>query len=120
MLRKNESKNKRLNRKKRVRKKIKGTDERPRLCVNKTLKHTSVQLISDTSSKTLLFLSTKNLTADGKSAKSAESAKLLGQKAGEMVKEKQIENIVFDRNGYLYHGRIKAVADGVRESGLKI
>lgn len=110
----------RLKRKIRVRKKITGTDARPRLCVSRSLKFTSVQLITDESNQVLATVSTKQLQADGKSGRSVESAKLVGARIAEIAKEQNIESVTFDRNGYLYHGRIAAVAEGAREAGLKL
>ena len=106
----------RLIRKKRVRKQIKGTDTTPRLCVYRSLKFTYAQLISDESGTVLLSASTQG--ASEKSAKSVSSAQELGKKLAELAKAKQISSVVFDRNGYIYHGRVKAVADGAREAGL--
>lgn len=98
-----------------IRKKIKGTLERPRLSVFKSLKNISVQLIDDVAGATLVSVSTRTDIKD-KTGKDAafEIGKLLASKA----KSKNIEKIVFDRSGYLYHGRVKAVADGAREGGL--
>jgi len=109
----------RLIRKTRVRKQIKGTGEKPRLCVYRSLKFTYVQLISDETGTVVLSCDSKQTIVGEKSAKSVESAKALGMKVAELAKGKNIENVVFDRNGYLYHGRVKAVADGAREGGLK-
>ncbi len=107
----------RLIRKQRVRKQIRGTDATPRLCVYRSLKFTYAQLISDESGKVLLSASTRG--SSEKSAKSVSSATELGKTVAALAKEKQITSIVFDRNGYLFHGRVKAVADGAREAGLQ-
>lgn len=98
-----------------IRKKIKGTSERPRLSVFKSLKNISVQLIDDVAGKTIIAVSTRTDIKD-KTGKDAafEVGKLLASKA----KDKKIEKIVFDRSGYLFHGRVKAVADGARDGGL--
>lgn len=98
-----------------IRKKIKGTSDRPRLSVFKSLKNISVQLIDDVSGTTLVSASTR-IDVKDKSGKNAafEVGKVLASKA----KGKNIEKVVFDRGGYLYHGRVKAVADGAREGGL--
>jgi large subunit ribosomal protein L18 len=104
----------------RVRKKIRGADSHPRLCVYRSSKYTYAQLISDESGKVLVSASTKQVCAEGKSRQSVESAKVLGQKIAELAKEKKIDCAVFDRNGYVYHGRVKAVADGAREAGLTL
>ena len=99
----------------RIRKKIKGTLERPRLCIFKSLSNMYAQLVDDVSGKTLISVSTLG-EVKGKSGKDAafEVGKMLATKA----KDKKIEKIVFDRSGYIYHGRVKAVADGAREGGL--
>lgn len=101
----------------RVRKSLRGTELRPRVTVYRSLKFTYVQVISDESGKVLAALSTKDL--ESKSKKSVESAFELGKKLSSVLKEKKVEAVVFDRNGYLFHGRVKAVADGAREGGLE-
>ena len=106
----------------RIRKKVSGTPERPRLSVYGSLKHVYAQLIDDTTGKTIVATSTrsKSLQAGLKEAKSAmQRYKLVGVEAAKMAVEKKITQVVFDRNGKLYHGRIKALADGAREGGLK-
>ena len=107
-------------RRRRVRRKIRGTDARPRLCVTRSLSCTYAQLISDESGEVLGAASSRDLVEKGKSAKTVESAKALGGKIAELAKEKNISTAVFDRNGYLYHGRVAAVADGAREQGLAL
>ena len=114
-----EYKTAREKRKRRVRKRVTGSDERPRLNVFKSSKYTYAQLISDTSNKVICGVSTKKICEDGKSSKSRESAKLLGVELAKVAKAKNLEAVVFDRNGYLYHGRVAAVADGAREGGLQ-
>lgn len=123
----------RLRRKYRIRKRLSGTAERPRLSVYRSGKFTYAQVISDLTGETLASASTRDkdvLDAVGKidkegvhseasSSKSVVAAKALGLVVAQKAKEKSIESIVFDRNGYLYHGRIKAVADGAREGGLQ-
>ena len=110
----------RLRRKVRVRKKVIGTDSRPRICVFRSNKHIYAQVISDQQGKTLAAVSTlAGPVADSKTAKGIEAAKLVGLALARMCKEKNITEVVFDRNGFLYHGRVKAVADGAREGGLK-
>lgn len=109
----------RIKRKQRVRKRVRGTDEKPRLCVYRSLKYTYAQLISDESGKVLGSASTRQVKGEEKSARCVESAKALGIKIAEIAKEKNISRVVFDRNGYLYHGRVAAVADGAREAGLE-
>ncbi|MDR2337470.1 MAG: 50S ribosomal protein L18 [Deltaproteobacteria bacterium] len=108
----------RTTRKKGLRKKVKGTAEKPRLCVYRSLKYTYAQLISDEKGIVLGMASTKQLANTKLSAKCVDSAKALGKKIAEIAKAKNIETVVFDRNGYLYHGRVAAVADGAREGGL--
>jgi large subunit ribosomal protein L18 len=102
----------------RVRRKIRGTAERPRLCVYRSLRYTYVQLISDETGSVLGTVSSKSLDTAGASPSSRDSAKLVGAKIAELAKEKSIESVVFDRNGYVYHGRVAAVAEGAREAGL--
>ena len=98
----------------RLRKKVVGSAERPRLVVYRSLKHIYAQLVDDTTSRTLATASDHKLTGK-KSAKSSEVGKLIAQKA----KEAGFSGVVFDRAGYRYHGRVKAVADGAREGGLE-
>ena len=108
----------RLARKMRVRATVLGTNAKPRLCVYRSQKYTYVQLISDENCEVLAAASTKQLDKADKSARCVESAKALGLKIAELAKSKEIGAVVFDRNGYLYHGRIAAVAEGAREGGL--
>lgn len=111
----------RLRRKKRIRKKVFGTALRPRLCVYRSLKHTYAQIIDDERGMTLVAASTLSPELKGQiesiSGKVA-AAKLVGQLIGKKALEKGINKVVFDRNGYLYHGRVQALADGAREAGL--
>ena len=105
---------------KRVRKKISGTPERPRLRVFKSAKHIYAQIIDDVGGKTLTAVSTLNKDLDfsdakGKTGKAHRIGLVIAQKA----KESGIEQVVFDRGGFLYHGRVKAVSDGAREGGLE-
>jgi len=99
-----------------LRRKIQGSSEQPRVTVFRSLKHTYAQLIDDTDGKVLATVSSK-VVAEG-SSKSVESAKAVGKRIAEIAKENNIEKAVFDRNGYLYHGRVAAVAEGAREGGL--
>lgn len=105
----------------RVRNKISGTAERPRLCVFRSSRHIYAQLIDDVNGVTLAHAST--LDADLKSEDSEAVKTDIAKKVGELIAkralEKEIENVVFDRGGYIYHGRIAALADGAREAGLK-
>ena len=98
----------------RVRQRVTGTAERPRLVVFRSLKHIYAQLVDDSASRTLATASDHKLTGK-KSAKSTEVGKLIAQKA----KDAGFSRVVFDRAGYRYHGRVKAVADGAREGGLE-
>ena len=103
-------------------KRIYGTSEKPRLVVFRSLQYIYGQIIDDSNNKVLASVSniSKSAAANVKKAKSkTEASKLLGKMLGEQAVKNKIETIVFDRNGYLYHGRIKAFADGAREGGLK-
>ena len=114
--------NKNLNRKarhERVRKKISGTSEMPRLNVYRSGKHIYAQIIDDAKSSTLVSASTLDKSLDLTNSKKEEAAKAVGKLIGERALEKKIDNVVFDRSGYIYHGRIKELADGAREAGLK-
>ena len=104
-------------RKLRIRKKISGTAERPRLSVFRSAKHIYAQVIDDTSGTTLAHASTLSKDAKSDGTKSDE-AKLVGKLIGDLCKAKNVTKVVFDRNGYLYHGRIVALAEGAREAGL--
>jgi len=106
----------------RIRKKIFGTSERPRFTVYRSLHHVYAQIIDDSTGKTLVSTSTvaKDLRDELKSLKSSKDVcKRIGVTAAKKALEKNIKEVVFDRNGFLFHGRIKAVADGAREGGLK-
>ena len=111
----------RIRRQRRVRKKVLGTDARPRVCVYKSGRHIYVQAISDTKGMTLASASTLSaaLAEEIKNIKGVEVAKRVGLKLARVCKEKNINRVVFDRNGFLFHGRVKAVADGAREGGLE-
>lgn len=105
----------------RVRKKISGTAEKPRLCVFRSLRHIYAQAIDDDSGNTIAAFSTlsPSILESIKGKNKCEAAELVGQKFAENLKEKGIEKIVFDRHGYIYHGRVKALADGARKGGLQ-
>jgi large subunit ribosomal protein L18 len=105
---------------KRVRKKIVGTNARPRLCVFRSLRYTYAQLISDDDGKVLASVSSRSLETDGKARGGKDAAKKVGEQIAALAKEKQIESVVFDRNGYIYHGRVAAVCEGAREGGLQV
>ncbi len=114
----------RLRRHKRTFKRLRGTAELPRLCVFRSLKNIYVQVIDDNSSNTLLGLSTKskscNLALKGlNNHTNKQSAVIFGKLVASKCLEKKIQTVVFDRNGYAYHGNIKALADAAREAGLK-
>ena len=108
-------------RKARVRKKVVGTAERPRLNVYRSNKHIYAQVIDDTASRTIAAASTqsKELVAGAAKFKKAEVAKKVGALVGKLAVEKGVGSVVFDRSGYIYHGRVKELADGAREAGLK-
>ncbi len=110
----------RLRKHERVRKKIKGTPERPRLNVFRSLTNIYVQIIDDTTGNTLVATSSLDKALKGKIANGSnkEAAKEVGKLIGQKAVEKGIKSVVFDRGGYLYHGRIKALAEGAREAGL--
>ena len=114
-------KNRRQRIKTKIKKKIKGSQERPRLVVFRSLKHTYAQLIDDENSKTLLSVSSidKEVSIQLKNIKSKiEKSKIVGKLTAEKAVSQNYSKIVFDRNGYLYHGRVKALAEGAREGGL--
>lgn len=105
-----------------IRKKISGTPDRPRLSVYRSLNHIYAQLVDDTNSKTVLTVSTrtKEFASNAAGVKGKlESAKHVGMELAKRAKEQNITSVVFDRRGYLYHGRVKALADGAREGGLQ-
>lgn len=106
----------------RIRKKISGTAERPRLTVYRSLSYIYAQLIDDTTNKTLVSASSlsKEIAEEVKNTKGkAVQSKKVGSLLGKKALEQKISDVVFDRNGYKYHGRIKALAEGAREAGLK-
>ena len=113
---KNKQLQRRLRIKRRIRKKINGTAERPRLTVFRTNKHVYAQLVDDLAGHTMASASTlaDSVKADSPTTRSAEIGKILAERA----KKAGIEQCVFDRNGYRYHGRVKALAEGAREGGL--
>ncbi len=105
----------------RVRKTVVGTSERPRLNVYRSLSNIYAQIIDDSKGKTLVSASTldKEIAEMIKGKTKTEAAKIVGEVIGKRAKEKKIKEVVFDRGGYLYTGRVQAVADGARASGLK-
>jgi large subunit ribosomal protein L18 len=108
-------------RKARIRRKLSGTTARPRLTVYKSLKHMYAQIVDDTTGKTIVSVSTgsKALKNDVKDDDKTAAAKKVGEAIARAAKEKGIESVVFDRNGFDYHGRVQAVAAAAREAGLK-
>ncbi len=120
MVSKVSSNERRLERHRRIRNNLNGTSEKPRFDVFRSSKHIYVQVIDDVQGVTLVSASTaeKELKEAIEGKTKTEAAKIIGQVAAERAKAKGIENVVFDRGGYIYHGRVKAVADGAREAGL--
>lgn len=118
MVKKPDSNAARIKRHKRVRAKIFGTPERPRLCVFRSAKHMYAQIIDDVNGKTLVSASTmeKDFTEYGGNA---DAAKKIGALVAKRAKKAKIDTVVFDRGGFVYHGRVKALAEGAREGGLK-
>lgn len=109
----------RLRIKRRIRKIVSGTAERPRMSVFRSNAQISVQLIDDKAGKTLLSVSSLSKEIAEKKGTKIEQATLVGAAVAEKAKAAGIEAVVFDRNGYLYHGRVKALADAARNGGLK-
>ncbi len=112
----------RLRRKRRVRKKIRGTAERPRLCVFRSARHIYAEIIDDTSAHTLAeasSLSGEMRQEIGTKGGNKEGAAMVGASIAERALKKGIKKVVFDRNGFLYHGRIKALSEAAREKGLE-
>jgi large subunit ribosomal protein L18 len=106
---------------KRIRKKVTGTAARPRLCVHFSGKHVYAQVVDDDAGKTLIAAATteKAVLGKNKSASNRASAEVVGKTLAERAKAKKIDNVVFDRGGFIYHGKVKALADAAREGGLK-
>jgi len=115
----NESLAKRSRRKLSIRKKVSGTAERPRVCVNKTNEHLFVQVVDDVAGKTLFAVKTFGKNAPATS-KNKDGAKLLGTTVGEKLKTLKIASALFDRNGYKYTGVVAALADSIREAGIQV
>jgi large subunit ribosomal protein L18 len=108
-------------RKLRIRRKVSGTNEQPRLTVFRSAKHIYAQVIDDVAGTTLVHASTlsREVRAAVAEDKKTDAAKKVGAAVAKLLIAKGISKIVFDRNGYLYHGRVRALADGAREAGLK-
>jgi large subunit ribosomal protein L18 len=106
----------------RIRKKIKGTSERPRLSVFRSAKHVYAQVIDDSAGTTLATASSveKDFKDQGKLENKKAAAQLVGKLIAQRALDKGISKVVFDRNGFLYHGRVKAISEGAREAGLKL
>lgn len=110
----------RIRRKQRIRKKISGTALRPRLVVFRSNMYIYAQIVDDEAGKTLASVSSLALSKSSGSMKlNREVSMQVGRDLADKAKEKQIERVIFDRNGYTYHGRVKALADGAREGGLQ-
>jgi large subunit ribosomal protein L18 len=115
---------KRQRRADRIRKKIAGSPDRPRLCVRRSLSHIYAQIVDDITGNSFVQTGSTSkeieskITEKGKATKT-EVAKLVGELVAEKAKEKGIEKVVFDRKGYAYHGRVKALADAARKKGLQ-
>ena len=104
----------------RVRKKVTGTAQRPRLVVNRSARHIFAQIVDDTTGKTLASASTLDTSIRGESGDKTAKSKLVGSLLAERAKAAGIGTVVFDRGGYQYHGRVAALADGAREGGLAL
>ena len=114
----------RLKRARRIRKKVAGTMERPRLCVRRSLSHIYAQIIDDQSGRSLAQAGSTNKevlakVAEKKKLSKTEVSKLVGELIADKAKEKGVTKIVFDRKGYAYHGRVKALAEAARKKGLQ-
>ena len=112
----------RLRRQRRIKKKIRGTSERPRLCVYRSLNHIYAQIIEDTTGRTLASASSvsKNIAPlVGKDGGNKKGAVIVGEAIAKIALSKGIKKVVFDRNGFLYHGRVKELAEAARKSGLE-
>jgi large subunit ribosomal protein L18 len=106
----------RMKKKASIRRHLNGTTERPRLCVFRSARHIYAQVIDDTKGETIASAST--LDVEGQKGANKNSAHAIGMEVAKRAMTKSIKAVVFDRNGYLYHGRVKALADGAREAGL--
>lgn len=110
-----------IRRRRRIRRKVSGNEQRPRLSVSRSLKHIYAQIIDDENGKTLAHASSLSpeVKANASDGGKTQIAHSVGQLIAQKAKENQIEGVIFDRGGYLYHGRIKALADAARGEGLK-
>ena len=118
MIKRPDTKGQRIKRHSRVRGKVSGTAERPRLCVFRSENHIYAQIIDDVAGNTLCSASTVEKSFEGIGS-NCEAAKKVGAAVAERALKKGIEEVVFDRGGYIYHGRVQALAEGAREGGLK-
>jgi len=109
----------RMRRKKGLQRRIRGTPSRPRLSVFRSLKHIYAQVIDDFAGRTLASASTRDVSTSSKAGGNVDAAKAVGKTVAERAKQAGVSLVVFDRNGYRYHGRVKALADAAREGGLK-
>ncbi|MBN1651336.1 MAG: 50S ribosomal protein L18 [Bacteroidales bacterium] len=117
---KNRKEYRRLKIKRRIRKKVNGAADRPRMTVFRSNKQIYVQLIDDKNGHTLVAASSREEQVASQKVNKIEQAALVGKLIASKAKEAGIEEVVFDRNGYLYHGRVKSLADAAREGGLKL
>lgn len=112
--------NARLRRHRRVRKKVSGTPERPRLAVFRSNKHMAAQVIDDVNGRTVAAASTYEADLRGSGTATSEAASTVGRTLAERAKAAGVDRVVFDRGGYIYHGRVAALADSAREAGLEL
>jgi len=103
----------------RIRKRVAGTTERPRLCVFRSLNHIYAQIIDDTKGATICSASTTEKALRSQSGGNVEAAKAVGRLIAQRAQEKGVKKVVFDRGGYIYHGRVRVLADAAREVGLE-
>lgn len=122
MAKKVDTREARRRRRLRIRKKVKGTESIPRLSVHRSLNNISGQLIDDVNGKTILSVSTcdKDLADKVSNGGNVDAAKVVGKSIAEKAKQAKIKQVVFDRGGYTFHGRVKALAEAARENGLTI
>lgn len=113
----NTKQEKRIRRHKKIRARIHGTQDRPRLCVFRSVQHIYAQLIDDEKARVILLVSDKEIKS--KKIKKVDVAKEIGKLIAKKALEKKINRVVFDRGGFVFHGRVKALAEGAREGGLK-
>lgn len=121
MITKPDRKATRLKRHRRIRRRLWGSTERPRLCIYRSNKHIYAQVVDDSASITIASASTLDLELKEKVSKTwdTDAAKTVGELVAKRAKEKGVESVIFDRGGYIYHGRVAAVAEGAREAGLQ-